>query len=201
MKLDNNPTDDKIFVENLINGREDAFTVLYYKYSPRLYRHILRMVKSEETARELLQDIFMKVWELRAGLDMERSFQAYLYRIAENKVYDFFRKAARDKKLGDALIASAIESYSHIEEMVLHDESLRLVQGAIDQLPPVRRQVFMLCKIEGKTYEEIASTLGISVSTISDHIVKANRALKTYLHGHTDIAISWAFWIAIRTLI
>lgn len=190
MLTDGYDTDEMMLLAKLAKGDEQAFTQLYHNYSNRLYSNILRFVKCEETAKEILQDLFLKIWELREKLDPNKSFKSFLFKVAENLVYDHFRKAARDKRLGDHLIASAVSFYSDTEEMVIYQESFHLVQKAIDQLPPTRKLVFTLCKIEGKSYDEIAALLGISISTISDHIVKANRTLKVYLHHNADIAIS-----------
>jgi len=184
------PMDEKVLLDGLAEGDERAFTALYEKYSLKLYANTLRLVKSEDTAKEILQELFLKIWELRRQIDPEKSFKSFLYKIAGNLVYDHFRKVSRDKKLSDSLLYMLEEQYSHSEESVIYHESLELIHTAISQLPEMRRQVYVLGKIEGKTYEEISAQLGISHSTISDHIVKANRFIKTYLTSRTDVALS-----------
>ncbi|WP_353720003.1 sigma-70 family RNA polymerase sigma factor [Dyadobacter sp. 676] len=181
---------EKILLEKLAGGDAAAFTVLYEKYSLKLYANILRLVKCEDTARELLQDLFLKIWELRTQIDPERSFRSFLYKMAGNLVYDHFRKVSRDKKLSDRLLYVLEGQYSHLEEAVIYNESLELINAAIARLPEMRRRVYVLGKIEGKSYEEISVQLGISPSTISDHIVKANRFIKAYLNSRTDVAFS-----------
>jgi RNA polymerase sigma-70 factor (family 1) len=183
-------TDEKVLLDQLVQGDAPAFTALYEKYSLKLYANILRLVKSEDTAKEILQDLFLKIWELRTQIDPERSFRSFLYKIAGNLVYDHFRKVSRDKRLSDSLLYMLEEQYSHLEESVIYNESLELINAAISQLPEMRRRVYVLGKIEGQTYEEISSQLGISHSTISDHIVKANRFIKAYLTSRTDLALS-----------
>ncbi|SEJ57938.1 RNA polymerase sigma-70 factor, ECF subfamily [Dyadobacter sp. SG02] len=184
------PTDEKVLLDKLAEGDEPAFTALYEKYSLKLYANILRLVKSEDIAKEILQELFLKIWEMRGQIDPEKSFKSFLYKIAGNLVYDHFRKVSRDKKLSDSLLYMLEEQYSHSEESVIYNESLELLNTAISQLPEMRRRVYVLGKIEGKTYEEISAQLGISHSTISDHIVKANRFIKTYLTSRTDVALS-----------
>ena len=170
-------------------GHEAAFERIYKLYSPRLFANIYKMVRSQSTAQEILQEVFIKVWNNRAGIDSERSFRSYLFRIAENNVYDFFRKAARDKRQQSHLLAVAIEHYEHIEEILLRKENALILQKAIDSLSPQRHEVFRLCKLEGKSYDEVSKQLGISSSTISDHIVKANKAVREYLIDHMDMTI------------
>src|SRR5207342_3843793 len=99
----------------LKQGNKQAFEKIYNLYSSRLFGNIFRMVKSESTAEEILQDTFLKIWYNRTSIDLDRSFRSYLFRIAENNVYDFFRKAARDKKIRARLFAAATEEYEHIE--------------------------------------------------------------------------------------
>lgn len=171
-------------VARLNNSDGEAFEQLYQLYSGRLFGYLIKLVKSEVFAQELLQDTFIKLWNKRENINPEKSFRSYLFRIAENNVYDFFRKAARDKKLQEAIIKNACENYRHVEENLLTKENEQILQDAINLLPPKRRQIFQLIKIEERSYEEVSTLLNISVSTINDHIVKATKsiheALKQY---------------------
>ncbi|MCE6989701.1 RNA polymerase sigma factor [Dyadobacter sp. CY323] len=185
---------EKELLAELITGDKNAFTNLYFSYSGQVYSKILRLTKCEETSREILQELFLKVWEKRTQIDPEKPFKAYLFTIAQNLMYDHFRKVARDKVLVDSLVSSAA-MYYRAEESEVFEERLECIKKAIEQLPPARKQVFKLSKIEGKSYEEIASLLEISHSTISDHIVKANRAIKKYLQAHGDVAVSLLIWL------
>ncbi len=173
----------------LKEGNEPAFENIYKLYSSRLYGNIYRMVKSESDAQEILQEVFVKIWKNREGIDPEKSFRSYLFRIAENKVYDFFRKVVRDKKMQARLLVVATEHYDHIEELVLRKENNDLLFKAINSLSPQRQQVFRLCKLEQKSYEEVSRKLGISTSTISDHIVKANKAVREYLFDNIEVLL------------
>jgi len=107
-----------------------------------------------------------------------------------NELYQFYRKVARDKKLQAHIIDTFTEAYSHTEEDIYLKESRELLNRAIDQLSPQRKEVFNLCKIEGKSYDEAASLLGISPSTVSNHLVKANTSIRKYLfHSKESIAL------------
>lgn len=171
---------EKGLLQQLAAGDDDAFQQIYFLYSGRLYGNLLKLVKSEAVAQEILQDAFIKIWEYRSTIDPEKSFRSYLFRIAENMVCNFYSKASRDKALLKKLIENSVNEYSHIEESIISRENSKFLYTAIEELPPQRRQVFELCKIEGKTYQEVGTLLNISVSTVSDHIVKANRFLKEY---------------------
>lgn len=168
-------------VIRLKSGDQDAFDQIYQLYSYRLLGFLIKLVKSELYAAELLQDTFIKLWDNRKNIDMDRSFRSYLFRIAENNVYDFFRKAACEKKLQAAILKSACDRYQHVEENLLTKENEQILQNAINLLPPKRRQIFHLIKMEERSYEEVSALLNVSVSTINDHIVKATKSIRKSL--------------------
>jgi RNA polymerase sigma-70 factor (family 1) len=183
------PHEERELLSLLKQGNEQAFEKIYKSYSSRLFGNVFKMVKSETSTQEIVQDVFIKIWSNRDSIDLDKSFRSYLFRIAENKVYDFFRKASRDKKIQVQLFAAATEEYEHIETMIHRKENALLLQKAIDSLSPQRQQIFKLIKLDNKSYEEVSRQLGISVSTISDHIVKANKAIREFIFTHNDMTI------------
>lgn len=172
--------DELVLLLSLKSGDHSAFEMLYYRYSPRLYRHILSMVKVQACAEEILQDVFQKLWERREGIQLEKSFQSYLFTISKNLVYDFFNQETKNRNLKDLIISLTTQDYSHIEEDFHYKECQEIINQAIDNLPPKRKLIYTLCKIEGKSYDEVSAFLGISASTISDHIVKATKQIQTF---------------------
>jgi RNA polymerase sigma-70 factor (family 1) len=185
--LHSNDSNEKYLITLFSNGNEGAFEELYRLYSKRLFGYFIKFVKSEIIAADLLQDAFIKIWNNRQNIDPEKSFRAYLFRIAENLVYDFFRKAARNKKLQVALINSYNHNYSHVEEDFSVKENEQFLKEAINALPPKRRQVFQLIKIEERSYEEVSETLHVSTSTINDHVVKATKAIRENLESYKTV--------------
>lgn len=187
------PGDDyALLLSKLKEGDSTAFASLYGLYSKMLLSNILHMVKDPEVAKELLQDLFLKIWEKRATIDPEKSFKSFLFTIAKNIVYDYLRKVALDKKLTQELIANTIESYSHTEELLSFKEKNACLSQAIDRLSPQSKQVYQLCKIEGLSHKEISERLGISISTVNNHIVKSSKAVKEFLYNHSDLAVTLA---------
>ncbi len=178
-----------MLLQKLQQGNESAFTDLYHQHSKTLYRKILWMVNDEEIAKELLQDLFMKLWENREKVDASKSFRSYLYTIAVNLVYDYFRKATKRKEVEAHLLAMAVDDYTDTEEISETNENIQLINDIINKLSPQRRKIFMLCKVDGKSYEEVSKELNISKSTIHDHMVKANHVIKDYLRRNPNIAI------------
>src|SRR5690606_25638441 len=105
----------------------------------------------------------------------------YLFRIAENRVFDFYRKLGRDDQLQNEIRKYTSEGYTHTEEALFLKETEHFLNQAIDQLPEKQKQVFILCKLEGKSYEEVSRLMGISISTVNGHIVNATKFIKSFL--------------------
>lgn len=183
-------SNEKELVILLKENNEAAFEKLYFLYSKRILGYLIKLVKSDTIASEILQEIFIKIWNNRQNINPNLSFRSYLFRIAENKVVDFFRKAARDKKLQATLIQSACEEYCHVEEGFCAKENEQILHDVINLLPTRRRQIFQLIKIEGHSYDEVSQLLSISTSTINDHIVKATKFIREQLEDSSVIALS-----------
>jgi RNA polymerase sigma-70 factor (family 1) len=173
--------DERILLSGLKAGDERAFSGIYDLYAGRIYQRLLNLLRDEDMADSILQDVFLRIWEKRAQIDPEQPFKAYLFRIAENLVYDHFRKLSRDLKMQARLKLVMTELYTHSEEDLLKKENDALLKAAIDHLPPQRKQVFTLCRIEGKTYDEAAEIMGVSSSTVSNHLVKATKSVREYM--------------------
>ncbi len=142
-------TEEKL-LQKLQQGNARAFTAIYEKYSKPLFLKILRMVNDEEIAKEILQDLFMKIWETRLMIDTSRSFRSYLYVIGVNLVYDHFRKAAKNKLLASQILLMADEAYLHAEEEIISKENMELIRTAVDQLPPQRKKYLSCASLKVK---------------------------------------------------
>lgn len=184
-----NPSEQEI-VSRLRDGESYAFELLYHRYKYQLAANLLKLLKSEELAEEVLQELFIRIWEGRESLDPDKSFPAYLFRIARNMVVDIYRKAARESKVRQQLILVADEIEASIEDSIIDREASSDLYDAIALLPPQRRKVFTLCRIEGKSYKEAGELLGISSSTVNDHLLKANKFLKDQLGSPAGLSMS-----------
>ncbi len=171
--------DEKDLLLRLRNGDKWAFEQLYDMYKERLAINLFRLLKSWEEAEEILQELFIRIWENRKQIDAQKSFSAYLYRIAGNLVNDYFRKIAKDKKLVEELWLRLSELYDpdFLATQIKADEEL---MRTIQKLPRQRQTVFKLCKLEGKSYTEVGRILSISEAAVNDHISKANKFLREH---------------------
>lgn len=173
----------------LKQGNEDAFDEIYHLHSARLYSNLLKLVKSEDLAMDLLQDLYIKLWNNRSGIDVDKSIGAYLFSIAKNLAIDFFRRAARESVLQNHLITVGTELYNHVDDALFHKETAAVLNKAIHALPPQQQKIFNLCKMEGRSYEEAASILGISSATVGNQLVRALKSVRTAMMNSQDAMI------------
>ncbi len=183
MKVPDEPT----LLKRLKEGDTAAYFHFYDQYHHALYIYILRFVKIPAVAEDILQDVFLKIWEIREHINPELCFNAYVYRITRNKVFKWLKRMARDEETRSWLMHQLQKDIEtpHLQLQWKHYNSILL--KAIHQLPPQRQRVFKLCREQGKTYDEAASELGISPNTIKEHMISAMKSIKDYVRRHGDI--------------
>jgi RNA polymerase sigma-70 factor (ECF subfamily) len=163
-----------------LDGDPEAFAVLYDAHAPRVYAVCLRLSGDPARAGELLQDVFVRVWERLDSFRGESAFGTWLHRLAVNVVLQGARgdhRRVRRVALGDDLTPDGIDGVSRAA-----DPGLRLdLEQAVAALPATLRQVFVLHDAEGFRHEEIASLLGIPIGTSRSHLFRARRLLREVL--------------------
>jgi len=179
--------DDSALVIRLHKDDVRAFDLLYSKYYRALYAFILKYLKLPQLSEDILQEVFLKVWEVRKQINPENSFQAYLYKIARNRVYKEFKKiAAEDERL--LLLAGQIaQSAEEPEAKARWNEYQRIFENAVERLPAQRKRIFRLCRQEGRSYEEVASELHISRNTVKEHMVLGTKFIKEFIFQYYRI--------------
>lgn len=157
------------------------FKEIYEQYHQILLQRFTLLIGSGEKAKDILQEVFMKVWIQRAKIDTELSLKAYMYRIGYNLIMDHYR---HDKVKRVYLLRTKSRNRRSFinEEEIFQEKRDSELEQIINLLPPKRRQIFKLCKIEELSYKEVSTLLDVSQSTISDHIVKAKRFIKSEWH-------------------
>ena len=158
-------------------GTEKAFTSVYNLYHVKLYRYFLKKTKSEETSIELVQIVFTKLWNFRHTISEEYSFDTQLFNIARTCFVDFIRQQSIQKSR--TLNLNEISHSSMAVGPDLSFETADYFNNVTQSLPPVRKKVFILSRIQGLSYKEIAGHLSISINTVEDHMSKAIRQIKT----------------------
>ena len=184
----------------LRDGSEYAFEQLYHMHSNLLLANIRALVKDREVSCDILQDLYVKIWESRESIDPNRSYEAFLFTIARNLVYDHLRKITLDKKKRYEFLKGVLKSYSYVEERIQEKEQQGLLTNAMNQLPDQCRKVYTLSKLEGKSHQEISQILHISQATVNNHMVKANREVRSFLLHHKEAFLTTFLCLVLQGL-
>jgi RNA polymerase sigma-70 factor (family 1) len=171
--------DDIQLTAGLIRDDVGAFDALYHKYHNAVFANIFKLIRQQEAAEDVLQDVFTALWVNRKKIDRERSVAGWLFVVSYNKAIKYLHKAVREKILfhqetGPEIAASPDREIEQVEYQ------FSLINEAIENLPPQKKKVFTLCKLEGMTYEEAARVMGISPHTVKEYVSAASKFVKAY---------------------
>jgi RNA polymerase sigma-70 factor (family 1) len=175
--------DDIELVEKLQKGDIEAFDLLYEKYSGKLYSFGLKYLKSSDEAQELVQTVYMKIWENHKTLRKESSFKSYLFTIAYNDICKLFRKRNYNRKFIEDTLYENSQSSSQSEESIDYQSVLTHVRAIIEKLPEMQRRIFEKSRFEGKSTKEIAEEIGLSPGTIDNYISKSLVFIRKRIHS------------------
>jgi RNA polymerase sigma-70 factor (family 1) len=182
--------DDINLIEKLRKGDIKAFNLIYEKYSFKLYSFGLKYLKSTDEAEELVQSVFVKLWENYKELKTGTSFKSYLFTIAYNDMCKIFRKRKYDRRFIDDVLKSDFQYSYSLDENIDQKSILTQVQKIIDLLPEKQRTVFIKSKLEGKSTREISEELGLSPGSIDNYISKSLKFIRLRIrHGNLSIAL------------
>lgn len=179
----------------MADGDEKAFSLLVRRYNSVIYPYLLYWLKEVQIAEEVTQDVFMRIWRNRARLPEMENFSGYLYTIARN---------CATTTLGQQLSTDPFPAIETVDGLMNNPhaslelkELAILLDTAVKLLPPRRREVFLLSRNEGLTYEEIAVRLKIARSTVNEHMVAALVFLRYYLRQHAGVIVGWLIAIGL----
>lgn len=188
----NTTTNDIELVEKLRKGDVEAFDIIYNKYSGTLYAFGLKYLHSADDAEELVQSVFLKIWENHRNLKKESSFRSYLFTITYNDICKIFRaRKCLQKFIGD-LLQEAPHSSERTEEEIDFGSVLDHVRRIIDKLPERQRKIFEKSRIEGKSTKEIALESGLAPGTIDNYISESIRFIRERLSAE-DLYLLFLF--------
>jgi len=165
-------------------GDQRAFTELFEFYEPYVYDYGRKLTRSTDQAAEIVQDVFLKIWLNREKLSVVENFGAYLNRVVRNHSLNVIRKMAQKAKSAVKLKASAKEADESTSELLDYNESNRILNQAIDNLPTQQKLVYTLCHVQGLKYEEAAAQLNISSRTVQAHMGQALKHIRAHFKNH-----------------
>jgi RNA polymerase sigma-70 factor, ECF subfamily len=166
-----------------------AFDMLYKKYSKRLYKFAFSILKSEEESENIVQDVFLHLWENRHKIEKDSSIKYYVFTIAYNSSISIIRKKALESQFIEYLKSIQDLNQEPVDVEIEYNELTKKLDDIINQLPDRQREVYLLHKKEGLKYQEIAGRLNISVNTIENHMSRALKTIREKLGNYSIVAI------------
>jgi RNA polymerase sigma-70 factor (family 1) len=173
---------------------EVHFIRIFREHEYKLYTLALRLTKSDLYAKAIIQEVFLSLWDHRDNIAGIHNIEAWLYRVTENKVLDFLRKAAVNARLKKAL-------WENLQD-ILTNETINLVEAkevesiiskAVDNLPPQRQLIYRLNRDKGLSYQEIADELSVSRHTVKNQVFSALESIRKFLSRHRLLFLFTAY--------
>lgn len=172
----------------LQHSSEGAFAELFARYERRIYNFTFKMVKDQNIATDITQEVFIRIWTKRTQLSEVRNMEAYIFTIASNLTLNQIKKNVREREIRERLLSQWQQRKSSDADnlLLLHDcESL--VAKVVDNLPPQQQRIYKLSREEGLNYDEIAHRVQISPNTVRNHLVKALQTIRVFIEKQGQI--------------
>lgn len=179
---------DSELVSLLKQGSLPAFDELYKRNWKSLYQVAYRAVGSQETAMDLVQDVFLSLWKHRLRMDPEKCLQAFLFTILKNNTINWYkrellRKNSLQEVQSESRYSSPVEDAYHVKELSA------LIRGEIQLLPAKMQQVFVLSRYNNMTVSEISTELNIAPRTVKNQLSNALKILRTRINLSKTLGI------------
>jgi RNA polymerase sigma-70 factor (ECF subfamily) len=189
--------DETLFAQMKLQDAK-AFELLFKRHYKPLCRRVNAMLNDEEATEDVVQALFIKIWESRETIQTPDSVAAYLFTAARNRALNYIKSQSRKSSNEVPLTNLHDESDNRMEEQMDAKELQKALYAAIDALPEKRREVFVLSRFEGKSYKEIAEIMQISVKTVEAQMGKALSTLREFVknnHKHPILIALFTIWL------
>jgi RNA polymerase sigma-70 factor (ECF subfamily) len=176
-------------------GNEHAFAQLFNKYSDKLYSFVVSISGSNQVAEDVVQDVFLKIWQKGHELNEIENFHSYLFKMARNHVLNIMKRMAKET----LILSETAYEFSGRKQETFRDIEFKDTQHyyrkAIEKLPPQQKLVFIMSREKGLNQQEIAKNLNISIPTVKSHMTQALRFLRKKLEGAYPTIIIYCLMI------
>lgn len=178
-KIDN--LSDNLLVTKIRQNDKDAFKSLYDRYSRKIYFFSLKYISDTSEVEDLVQSVFINVWQSRKSLDPDNSVKSYIYKAAVNYIFNYLkRKKIQNRFIESQILKGEIQSNLTYEQ-VFFDDLERSINIVVESLPSQQQKIFQLNRTEGLSEQEIARRLGLSVRTVENQTYRALKKVKAIL--------------------
>jgi RNA polymerase sigma-70 factor (ECF subfamily) len=174
-------TEEQILIRQLKQGDMGSYEIIFHRYYPLYFQFAKGMLKEEQAAEDILQNVFMKIWLHKEMLNETKSIKNYIYVLTKREILNHFRT----KYHTQVILTEEISLFDTVDKNkmveVEYNELEETVQQVIDCMPPRRRDIYCLSRIQLLPNKEIAQQLGISIRTVEKHLELALQTLRKQL--------------------
>lgn len=168
-------------IQLLNKGNKEAFTSLYYLYCDKVYNFCRLYLTTNSAAEEIVQEVFVKLWDIRGCINENENLAGFLFIITRNLIFDNSRKSFNEDFYRMSVLAAYDEAYDIEGELEAQDMK-QYINRLINELPPRQKEVFLLSRNEHLSYKEIAERLDITPKTVERHINEALKYLRKNIY-------------------
>ncbi|MDD4778673.1 MAG: RNA polymerase sigma-70 factor [Fermentimonas sp.] len=174
-------------IQELKNGSEEAFEIIYNRYVGKLYNFMLGITRGNEyMSEEMVQTAFIRLWETRERIDTGKSLISYLATIAKNTLYNKYKRDTVEYLYREMILREDTELDYSTEQELEVEWLKKSVDELIEQMPPGRKRIFKMSRQQEMSTKEIAENLGVSLSTVETQISLAAKFMRRELLKHGD---------------
>ena len=186
-------------ITRLQNDDNEAFNELYRKYHSAIYYNILKLTRDAIVAEDILQEVFITLWEKRHDLNIEQGVSGWLFVVSYNRSISYLKRKLKES-LAQTVLQQNIENTIDARNSLANIQ-MSILEKAIEQLSPQKRKVFELCKLQRRTYAEVADELQISKHTVKEYLSGAVISIKNYVKQYPEYSVIFFSAIYLKPLL
>lgn len=192
--------EEHLLIQRIKAGDHRAFEVIFRRYISKVYRHAFKFVGNEAEAEEIAQEVFLAIYEKVKSFRGDSAFSTWLYRLTANAALSKLRRRKKGKEVclddylpqfaedGHHLVRPVVDWSQEFDTRLMGEESRRIIQVALDQLPPVDKAVVVMSDLEGLSNREIGETIGLTVPAVKARLHRA----RLLLRGRLAVALGYS---------
>lgn len=176
-------------LELLSRGDPEGFKIVYDHYAPRVAQVSYRLLGSREHAKDVMQEVFIKLWLERDRFVNSDDFEAYLFTVVRNSTLKHIKEMAREDIARIKAAALKRLEESSVDEFIRDKELNEVYNQAIEELPSQRKRIFKMLQDQGLSQQDIAAQLNINLITVRNHVYEARAFIRQRVEQHIAVSI------------
>ncbi len=187
--------DDKILLEGLKDGREEAYEELFLTYYVQLVVFAQKILADEDMSRDIVQDVFVMFYEKREVLNIHTSLKSHLYQTVRNRCLNEIKRNQIRREHHAGMFVDKKSQEAYFDDKMQETELEARIFSVVESLPKQCKRIFEMSRYDGIPNQEIADKLNLSKRTVETQISKALKILRKHLNDYVDVVLFIIFWM------